>query len=94
MGINQGSFMAVQLFDSETASQLVSIARGVSFRKIKSLETQRGESVNRLTFPDIYGIGYSRISETDGVSLVTLTGSVRAGARRPQRKNLSRDLKN
>jgi len=37
MGINQGSFMAVQLFDSETASQLVSIARGVSFRKIQSL---------------------------------------------------------
>ena len=37
MGINQGSFMAVQLFGSETASQLVSIARRVSFQKIQSL---------------------------------------------------------
>lgn len=45
--------------------------------------------VNRLTFPDIYGIRYSRISETDGVSLVAITGSVRAGARRPQRNPLT-----
>ena len=30
-------FMAVQLFDSKIASQLVSIARGVSFWKMKLL---------------------------------------------------------
>ncbi|KZV41151.1 BTB/POZ domain-containing protein [Dorcoceras hygrometricum] len=44
---------------------------------------------NRL---HISGSGYLRywISETDGVSLVTIIGSVRAGARRPQIKNMDR----
>lgn len=47
MGINQGYFMAVQLFDSETASQLVSIARGVSFRKSFLIINIRGNPFQR-----------------------------------------------
>lgn len=58
MGINQGSFMAVQLFYSETASKLVSIARGVSFRKSFEFFNIRGTPFQRakgltLIFPTI-----------------------------------------
>lgn len=59
MGKNKGYFMAVQLFDSETASQLVSIAGGVSFRKRIGIINIRGNPFQRakgltLIFPEIH----------------------------------------
>lgn len=47
MGINQGSFMAVQLFDSETTSKLVSIARLDEIEKSFKIFNIRGNLLSK-----------------------------------------------